>query len=132
MFKYDCSSADVNPIGSIDKADLRRLITWAANTWDMPILHDFVEAVPTAELEPITETHVQSDEADMGFTYAELTAFGKLRKVNKFGPFGCFRRLLEDWSVDRPEKEGDDAPRMTPREIATKTKSFFHYYQINR
>ncbi|RDI87274.1 hypothetical protein Vi05172_g2917 [Venturia inaequalis] len=120
--KYDCSSADINPIGSIDKADLRRLITWAATTWSMPILHDFVDAVPTAELEPITATHVQSDEADMGITYAELTAFGKLRKVNKLGPYGCFRRLLEDWSVDRPVKEGDDAPRMTPREIASKTK----------
>ncbi|QDS67499.1 hypothetical protein FKW77_001435 [Venturia effusa] len=130
--KYDCSSADINPIGSIDKADLRRLITWAGNIWEMPILHDFVDAVPTAELEPITDTHVQSDEADMGITYAELTAFGKLRKVNKLGPYGCFRRLLEDWSIDRPKNEGDDAPRMTPREIAQKTKFFFHYYAINR
>lgn len=98
----------------------------------MPILHDFVDAVPTAELEPRTETYVQSDEADMGITYAELTAFGKLRKVSKLGPYSCFRRLLNDWKTDRPEKEGDDAPRMTPREIANKTKFFFHYYAINR
>lgn len=130
--KYDCSSADINPIGSIDKADLRRLISWAGDNWDMPILHDFVDAVPTAELEPITDTYVQSDEADMGITYAELTAFGRLRKCYKLGPYGCFRRLLEDWSIDRPEKKGDDEPRLSPSEIAKKTKFFFHYYAINR
>jgi NAD+ synthase (glutamine-hydrolysing) len=46
--KYDCSSADINPIGSIDKADLKRLIAWAEINFDLPCLHDFLEAVPTA------------------------------------------------------------------------------------
>jgi NAD+ synthase (glutamine-hydrolysing) len=46
--KYDCSSADINPIGSIDKADLKRLIAWAEINFDLPILHKFLEAVPTA------------------------------------------------------------------------------------
>ena len=46
--KYDCSSADINPIGSIDKADLKRLIAWAEKNFDLPCLHDFLEAVPTA------------------------------------------------------------------------------------
>lgn len=30
MTKYDCSSADLNPIGSISKGDLRKLLHWAA------------------------------------------------------------------------------------------------------
>ena len=30
MTKYDCSSADLNPIGSISKLDLKRLMKWAA------------------------------------------------------------------------------------------------------
>lgn len=76
MTKYDCSSADINPIGSIDKAALRGFIAWAQIEYDMPCLEDFLTATPTAELEPVTEDYTQSDEADMGITYAELTAFG--------------------------------------------------------
>src|SRR2546429_190762 len=48
------SSADINPIGSISKVDLRRFIAWASMKFDMPILKDFISAIPTAELEPIT------------------------------------------------------------------------------
>ena len=36
--------------------------------FDLPILKDFIEATPTAELEPITKDYVQSDEIDMGMT----------------------------------------------------------------
>lgn len=28
--KYDCSAADLNPIGSISKIDLKKLLKWAA------------------------------------------------------------------------------------------------------
>lgn len=37
--------------------------------------------VPTAELEPLREDYVQSDEADMGMTYEELSVYGRLRKA---------------------------------------------------
>lgn len=30
MTKYDCSSGDLNPIGSISKQDLKKLLGWAA------------------------------------------------------------------------------------------------------
>jgi len=43
-------SADINPIGSIDKADLKRFIGWAEKKFGLPCLHDFLTAVPTAEL----------------------------------------------------------------------------------
>jgi NAD+ synthase (glutamine-hydrolysing) len=43
--------------------------------WD--VLSSVVHATPTAELEPITEDYVQSDEADMGMSYEELGVFGK-------------------------------------------------------
>ena len=76
MTKYDCSSADINPIGSIDKAGLRGFIAWAQVEFGLPCLEGFLTATPTAELEPVTEDYTQSDEADMGLTYAELTAFG--------------------------------------------------------
>ncbi|KAL2130883.1 hypothetical protein VTI74DRAFT_5813 [Chaetomium olivicolor] len=132
LTKYDCSSADINPIGSIDKADLKRFIGWAEKNFDLPCLHDFLTAVPTAELEPITENYVQSDEADMGMTYQELTIFGRLRKLNKLGPYGMFQRLVHDWSIDRERKPDDDAPYYTPAQVAEKVKKFFHFYAINR
>ncbi|KAM3500314.1 hypothetical protein MY10362_006510 [Beauveria mimosiformis] len=121
LTKYDCSSADLNPIGSISKVDLISFITWAAKDFDMPVLKDFVTAVPTAELEPITADYVQSDEADMGFTYKELSKFGVLRKVHKLGPYGCFLRLLSEWKDEK-----------TPREIAEKTLNFYKFFQQNR
>ncbi|KAI4177395.1 MAG: hypothetical protein LQ343_000375 [Gyalolechia ehrenbergii] len=138
LTKYDCSSADINrieAIGSIDKSDLKRFIAWAEKNFNLPCLHDFLTAVPTAELEPITETYVQSDEADMGMTYDELTTFGRLRKVHKLGPYGVFQRLSHEWSKERiPRVPGDvdDAPRLEPRAIAEKVKRFFHYYAVNR
>ncbi|OTB02192.1 hypothetical protein M426DRAFT_322902 [Hypoxylon sp. CI-4A] len=132
LTKYDCSSADINPIGSIDKADLKRFIAWAEKNFDLPCLHDFLTATPTAELEPLTDSYVQSDEADMGMTYAELTIFGRLRKENKLGPFGMFQRLVHDWSVDRVKGPDDDAPEYTPAQVAEKVKRFFHFYAINR
>ena len=46
MTKYDCSSADINPIGGICKNDLRKLLVWASNTLQYPILKEIVEARP--------------------------------------------------------------------------------------
>ena len=38
MTKYDCSSADVNPIGGISKADLRAFLRWGATHLGYPTL----------------------------------------------------------------------------------------------
>ena len=54
--------ADVNPIGANRKTDLKKFIAYGETAFGLPILKDFLEAVPTAELEPITETYVQADE----------------------------------------------------------------------
>jgi NAD+ synthase (glutamine-hydrolysing) len=85
----------------------------------MPVLEEFIHAIPTAELEPITEDYVQSDEADMGMTYAELSRFGTLRKQHKLGPYGMFLRLLNEWGGDG---------KLGPREVAHKVKLFHHYH----
>ncbi|PTB43347.1 glutamine-dependent NAD(+) synthetase [Trichoderma asperellum] len=123
LTKYDCSSADLNPIGSISKSDLKRFIAWAGKNFDLPILEEFIHAIPTAELEPITENYVQSDEADMGMTYDELSRFGSLRKQYKLGPYGMFLRLLNEWGGHG---------KLSPREIADKVKRFHHYHFLNR
>jgi NAD+ synthase (glutamine-hydrolysing) len=70
--------ADINPIGGISKTDLKRFIAYARDAFSLPVLDKlvafktmlrlvslqlrFLNAVPTAELEPITETYVQADE----------------------------------------------------------------------
>jgi NAD+ synthase (glutamine-hydrolysing) len=64
---------------------------------------------------------VQSDEADMGVTYAELGTFGYLRKVSKLGPWSMYERLLHLWGNE-----------YSPREIYEKTRHFFYNYAINR
>lgn len=124
LTKYDCSSADINPIGGISKTDLKSFIKWARDCYELPILKDFLDATPTAELEPITKDYVQSDEVDMGMTYAELSRFGKLRKVDKCGPQSMFIKLYHEWS---------QPPFNYSAEIvAEKVKKFWFFYAINR
>ncbi|CAD1809308.1 Glutamine-dependent NAD(+) synthetase [Candida parapsilosis] len=124
LTKYDCSSADVNPIGGISKTDLKRFIAWAEKEFDLPILHEFITATPTAELEPITKDYVQSDEVDMGMTYDELSRFGTLRKVDKCGPLAMFIKLYHEWS--------QPPYNLTAEQVAEKVKRFWFFYAINR
>lgn len=66
---------------------------------NLPVLGDILGAPPTAELEPLEEgTLVQTDEADMGMTYDELSTYGKLRKVECCGPYSMFGKLVHLWS----------------------------------
>ena len=82
-----------------------------------------MDATPTAELEPITESYVQADEADMGMTYDELSVYGRLRKNEKLGPYGMFTKLCAEWGGERG---------LSPTEIAAKVKLFFFEYARNR
>lgn len=90
MTKYDCSSADLNPIGAINKEDLRQLLIYASDKYGIPVLKEIAHAPPTAELRPTSggsnEEHSQKDEDEMGMTYEELRTFGKLRKISRCGP----------------------------------------------
>jgi NAD+ synthase (glutamine-hydrolysing) len=63
----------------------------------------------------------QTDEEDMGMTYAELSQFGRLRKMEKCGPFSMYCKLVQTWSGN-----------YTPREFAEKVKHFFRCYAINQ
>lgn len=120
LTKYDCSSADLNPIGAISKTDLKRFIKWAEAAFELPILRDFLEATPTAELEPITADYVQSDEVDMGITYKDLSVFGRLRKVDRLGPWGQWNKLRHLWS-----------DRYSPSQILEKVKHFNFYCECS-
>ena len=123
MTKYDCSSADLNPIGGISKTDLKSMLLWAAREKNLHSLTSIVNAKPSAELRPLEsgkEEYTQTDDEDMGMTYDELSVFGKLRKESRCGPVSMFRQLIAIWK------------HISPTEVAEKVKKFFFYYGINR
>lgn len=122
LTKYDCSSADVNPIGGICKIDLRKFLSYARKKFELPSLNNILEAPSTAELEPLQDgKYVQTDEEDMGMTYEELGTYGKLRKQDGCGPYSMFCKLIHKWKH-----------KYTPAEIGEKVKYFFRHYAINR
>ncbi|KIV87672.1 NAD+ synthetase [Exophiala sideris] len=124
LTKYDCSSADIAPLGSISKTDAKAFLAWAREKWDMPIITEFLEARPSAELLPLSAGEQDDEsESEMGLTYDELSTFGVLRKVEKLGPWSCYLRLLVEWQ---------DRPGFGPKEVATKVERFFRYYAMNR
>ena len=77
MTKYDCSSADLNPIGGICKTDLKRLLVWAADRYTTPAIREIAEALPTAELRPLGESkedYTQLDEVAAAlYTYTNIS-----------------------------------------------------------
>ncbi|XP_059088521.1 glutamine-dependent NAD(+) synthetase-like [Tigriopus californicus] len=122
MTKYDCSSADINPIGGISKTDLKRFLALARTTLNLPALDSILSAQPTAELEPLHEGQIaQTDEQDMGMSYEELSIYGRLRKEQNCGPYSMFCKLIHLWQ-----------DKCTPNEVAKKVKLFFRFYAINR
>lgn len=123
MTKYDCSSADINPIGGIAKGDLKGFLKYAADTFGYTALYDVLKAKPTAELEPTTKEYVQTDEQDMGMSYEELGIYGRLRKVYRCGPVSMYNKLVHVWLSKR---------HLTTAQIADKVKKFFYYYSLNR
>ena len=60
----------------------------------------------------------------MGLTYTDLSVFGRLRKIDKAGPWSAFLKLC----ADREWRS-----KYTPRQLyEEKVRRFFHYYAINR
>lgn len=55
MTKYDCSSADINPIGGVNKSDLKRTLVYLSHELGIPVLAEIAGALPTAELRPYVE-----------------------------------------------------------------------------
>lgn len=121
LTKYDCSSADINPIGGISKTDLKLFLNYAKDRFDLPVLSDILGAPATAELMPLADGDlVQTDEADMGMTYAELSTMGRARKIDRAGPYSMFVSLTSIWRD------------IHPQQVAEKVKHFYRCYALNR
>ncbi|KAI6230974.1 Glutamine-dependent NAD(+) synthetase [Aphelenchoides besseyi] len=120
--KYDCSSADLNPIGSVCKRDLRSFLHYVHENWNFPHLKSIIDATPTAELRPLKDGEVvQTDEAEIGLTYEELAVIGSIRRPGCCGPYAMFLKLASLWS-----------DRYTYNEIGEKVIHFTKRYAINR
>ncbi|XP_030622298.1 glutamine-dependent NAD(+) synthetase [Chanos chanos] len=120
--KYDCSSADINPIGGVSKMDLKSFLQYCIDHFQLSALKSIMAAPPTAELEPLTDGQVsQTDESDMGMTYSELSVIGRLRKISKCGPYSMFCKLIHMWRET-----------CSPSQVAMKVKHFFRMYSVNR
>ena len=59
LTKYDCSSADINPIGGISKKDLKAFIFYCVEKFNFSSLIRILGAPPTAELEPLADGQIQ-------------------------------------------------------------------------
>ena len=59
MTKYDCSSADLNPIGGISKRDLKQFVFYCVEKFNFTSLIGILGAAPTAELEPLKDGQIQ-------------------------------------------------------------------------
>lgn len=97
--KYDCSAADVNPIGGINKRDLKAFLQWAAENKGIGVLSRVAAAQPSAEL--TGAEGAQLDETDMGMSYSELADLGHCRKVEHCGPLTTFLKLRQRWNDGR-------------------------------
>lgn len=52
LTKYDCSSADINPIGSLSKNDIRKLVLDTHEEHKFPVVLEILNSKPSAELQP--------------------------------------------------------------------------------
>jgi NAD+ synthase (glutamine-hydrolysing) len=143
LTKYDCSSADINPIGGLCKDDLKSYLNYCCSCLFggqrelVDVLHEIIAAPPSAEL---TGTE-QRDEDEMGITYDEISVLGKVRRgvYGSCGPRGAFRRVWEN--RDRPPfstkircLRGDSRADTTAMavELAELIKRFYRRYTRNR
>ena len=61
--KYDCSSSDLNPIGSFSKYRLREIVHYFYTIHKFESINEVLEATPSAELRPLHKGEIaQTDE----------------------------------------------------------------------
>ena len=138
LTKYDCSSADINPIGSICKRDLSRFVNFCKGIIPNSdaILEKIITATPSAEL----TGEEQKDEDDLGLTYDELSLFGRVRRgeFGCYGPYGMFTKIWDDRTADYVQSvfarysKSSSEYELDPTLLATKVKRFFSLHARNR
>jgi hypothetical protein len=152
--KYDASSADINPIGSLNKGFLKEFLQWCADTvqihdkafeqigYQFNMLEDIINVTASPELTPADEDgNIQDDEVAIGMTYDDLRLLGELRKIHKLGPLGMFHKLLELKVNEFPSQTSCISVQLdvrkfrefiSPMSVYNKVLMFFKQYAQNR
>lgn len=116
--KYDCSSGDLNLIGSLSKVEIAKLLDYLHSTFNWKVISDIEKAKPTAELKPPSEE--QTDEQEIGLTFKEIDIFADIR-TNKNCSVISFFKVVEHLL---PELDKDT--------LLDKISKFFTKYSRNR
>jgi len=85
------TAGSLAPVAGIDKVFLREWVAWARETYNLPVLDLIVRQAPTAELRPAS--YHQTDENDLGGSYAMINRIQKLLVVEKKSPRDIFHLL---------------------------------------
>jgi NAD+ synthase (glutamine-hydrolysing) len=146
--KYDASSADLNPIGSFSKKELRIFMLWFMKTHvqevpEFEIIDSILTVVASPELVPTNSSKqgqaaIQDDEVAIGMTYDDLNIFGRLRKTENLGPVSMFLKLSQEKigkniTVIVPDVKKEAEPKLaTYKDLLEKVKIFWNQYHNNR
>jgi NAD+ synthetase len=119
--KYDASSADINPIGSLPKIYIQRILIVFGNTLDK--LYGIINQEPTAELLPGLIGGNQTDEDDIGLKYMEMSELSKLMSVG-YGPLDTFMKIATE--------PNDNFNTISSISKLEKIRIFYNRYRMNR
>jgi len=124
--KYDASAADVNPIGSLSKTYINRLLEVMGR--QIHPLQFIRAATPTAELIETTSATKQTDETDMGITYQQIFELGKLR-ASGYGPIDTYLKIKDTPYLNEICSVDPFGRAINPKRVV---EIFFDRYNINR
>lgn len=141
--KYDASSADINPIGSFSKTDLRKYLRWSINRYqherpNFDVITRILDVTASPELTPTdAKGAVQDDEIDIELTYEDLYELGLYRKRDNLGPLSMFQRLCKDKlgkmiTYVNNAKKTKESVVATPTILYEKINTFFKHYGKTR
>ena len=119
--KYDASSADLNPIGSLPKIYIQRILIVFGNTLDK--LYGIINQEPTAELIPGLVGGNQTDEDDIGLKYMEISELSKLMSSG-YGPLDSYMKIATE--------PNDVFNADSPSSKLAKIHNFNNRYRMNR
>lgn len=114
--KYDCSSGDLNLIGSLFKVQIRSILALLYKTHGCEAINDILQAKPSAELKPVSAS--QTDEEDLGLTFEEIFLIATERCTFRGGLLSLYAEMKEKFP---------DIP-----DIHKKIDIFFTRYSRNR
>lgn len=115
--KYDTSSGDVNPLGTLNTSEIIRITEWFRSNLKWNEIEDVIQS--HSQFVPPVNGHEDEDK-DLQLTWQQVEVLNKFRNERLCGPFSMFDNLNEFW----PEIDLDL--------LHDTVKKFFTIYANNR